>query len=228
VPLIRFGVQVYFLTKNNKNMSKFKIRIWQDTDNSCPLSDWDWSFGISLKDYLEKGSEYGIDFQDEVVLHKFPVYRYEHSGTSVSLEPFFCKWDSGQWGYLTITKSSMEEMGWKNLTEKRIEHFRKQAEAMIEVFNQYLSGEVYGFTIESEVDSEGFFCDDSCGGFYGDILKSGMIDHIEIEGFADAELTKVLEYIVINEWINENVLVIKDEEVSPLLLSFAKVINLNE
>jgi hypothetical protein len=85
----------------------------------------------------------------------FPLFAYIHSGIALSLGAFGCRWDSGQIGYVLV---------------KRSEHWSTEAAAMaaagsvVAEWNQYLSGDVYGYRV---LDADGDDVD-SCWGFYGE------------------------------------------------------------
>ena len=83
-----------------------------------------------------------------------PLFAYIHSGVALSLGrayPLDDRWDSGQIGFVLIKKG----VGFKDII--------KSAQSLVDEWNQYLSGEVYGFIVE---DSDGNHLD-SCWGFYG-------------------------------------------------------------
>ncbi len=41
-----------------------------------------------------------------------PLYMYDHSGISISTSPFGCRWDSGQIGFVLVSKKqALEEFG---------------------------------------------------------------------------------------------------------------------
>lgn len=84
----------------------------------------------------------------------YPVFAYIHSGVSLSLAnsqyPFTCQWDVSFKGFCLV--STVE---FPNKTDAR-----KCAEATIEEWNHYLSGNVWGFDIPKTGDS--------CWGFVGD------------------------------------------------------------
>lgn len=112
-----------------------------------------------------------------------PVYLYEHSGMTISTQPFSCPWDSGQVGFIY---ASTEELG-KDPREKDLETIRKRLVNEIEVYDQFIRGDVYYFLLERRQADLCTECmrklewelEDSCGGFYGDIEESGMLNHIE-------------------------------------------------
>jgi hypothetical protein len=111
-----------------------------------------------------------MDENPAVVL---PIYMLDHSGLRFStgdllgLDPFrhfYYGMDSGQVGFIFISREKVkEEFGWKRLTPKRIEKLAGYLKAEVETYDQYHSGDVYGYIIE---DSDGNEVD-SCWGFYG-------------------------------------------------------------
>jgi len=108
-----------------------------------------------------------------------PLYLYDHSGITISTSSFSCPWDSGQVGYIYVSiKQVKEEWGRKNMSYK----FRKQIidhlVSNVEVYDQYLTGDVYGFQIEPKDTNKHIDCDDSCWGFFGsDHEKNGLLEH---------------------------------------------------
>ena len=93
------------------------------------------------------------------------VYLYDHSGLTISTGPFGCRFDSGKVGYIYA------EVGKEGITD--IERIRTILKGEIVEYDQYLRGDVYGYTIETK---DGFV--DSCWGFYGDDHeKSGLLEH---------------------------------------------------
>jgi len=122
-----------------------------------------------------------IKREQPVIIKK--VYMYVHSGATISLTPFDCRWDSGVLGFVIITKEDLRtEYNWKVITKKRLEsvleNINNVLEGEIEVLDDYISGNVYEFSIQDENgDTE-----DSCSGFYGsDIKTNGILDHLSIE-----------------------------------------------
>jgi len=94
-----------------------------------------------------------------------PLYLYDHSGITISCSPFSCSWDSGQIGFIYISKAKVrEEYGWKNITSNRNSQIVKYLNTEVKTYDDYLTGSVYGFEILS-ADGESV---DSCGGYSGD------------------------------------------------------------
>jgi len=94
-----------------------------------------------------------------------PLYLYDHSGITMRCSPFACPWDSGQVGYIYISYEDIrKEYGWKKITKKRRAQIVKYLEGEVETYDHYLTGSVYGFSIEKGEDEEHV---DSCWGFFG-------------------------------------------------------------
>lgn len=80
-----------------------------------------------------------------------PVWAYVHSGATVkaALEnPFSCRWDSGRSGWVYVTKErALKEYGRKLTSKKFLARVREQLISEVEVFDMYLSGDVWGYEI---------------------------------------------------------------------------------
>ncbi len=143
----------------------------------------------SRQDFMERGAEQVKKYFDAAIVK--PVHLYEHSGTAISTSfsyPFNCRWDSGTIGFAIVTKAAIrKEYSVNRVTKELIEKADKILECEVETLNQWISGDIYSFTLET---SEGEHID-SCGGFYGSDLKTnGMLDH-----FDDETKAAVLEQI---------------------------------
>jgi hypothetical protein len=111
-----------------------------------------------------------------------PLYMMDHSGLTIRTKPFggdYGRWDSGQIGYMYITKETVrKEYSCKRITTEILEKAKAVLQGEIEVYNQYLNGDVYGFELET---AEGEHID-SCWGFYSsDIKTNGILDHAGVE-----------------------------------------------
>jgi len=128
-----------------------------------------------LKDQIEK------DHNVAVIL---PLYLYDHSGITISTTPFSCSWDSGQVGWIYVTKDEVKEnYGVKKMSKKILARVTNYLLADVKTYDQYLTGEVYGFqlvqvsTCDCGHDEEEIL--DSCWGFFGhDIIENGIIEHL--------------------------------------------------
>jgi hypothetical protein len=97
------------------------------------------------------------------------LYLYDHSGITISMSSFGCRWDSGQVGWIYIKKEKIVEEWGEG--EDAYEKAKKCMGGEVQVYDNYLTGEVYGFTIE-DPDGEHI---DSCWGYYGDDGKEDML-----------------------------------------------------
>jgi hypothetical protein len=106
-----------------------------------------------------------------------PLYLYDHSGITMSTSPFSCSWDSGKVGFIYVTKEQLRtEFSVKRITQKLIERTSKILEGEVETYDQFLTGDIYGFQITDDEDE----VIESCWGFYGsDVEKNGMLEHID-------------------------------------------------
>jgi hypothetical protein len=101
----------------------------------------------------------------------FGVDAYIHSGIALSLHGtgYRCKWDTSDYvGCIIVAKKEAR-------LSKEAERIAK---GILETWNDYLSGNVYGFTSTDPLTGEMI---GSCGGFYGDYDKSGLLDDARLE-----------------------------------------------
>lgn len=126
-----------------------------------------------------------------------PVYMYEHSGQTISLSPFGCRWDSGCCGYIFVFKDKIL----KEFPDTNDDNWRDKAEAIIkseiDIYDDYIRGDVYGYCLEEAHTVEHkdlvtgaiwtsteYEVVDFCCGFYGDcssnILHTALGEEWEI------------------------------------------------
>lgn len=73
-----------------------------------------------------------------------PLYKFEHSGIMYATTPFSCPWDSGQVGFIFSTYKDFKRVGLEWDTEKAKEYLKGE----VELYNNYIAGECFGFKIE--------------------------------------------------------------------------------
>lgn len=139
----------------------------------------------------------------------FRVFATVHSGVHLSLTKGGEVWDANSNGWILVNKEYAENFGGKPKHPDPKSFAKELAESLIETWNQYLSGDVYGYQIlkpvktytitenqleefeiyiykpsfkeESNIKIE-YEEIDSCWGFYGDDPRTnGMIEHINDE-----------------------------------------------
>lgn len=123
-------------------------------DDDIPFTHEDFNSWEEMKNYIEK----------HITPAVLPVYMYDHSGITIKTTPFSCPWDSGQIGfvYMTKEKARSEEVIKKNWTKQAIEKAKEILIDEVHTYDTYLTGEVYGYIIYDENDDEV----DSCWGYY--------------------------------------------------------------
>lgn len=88
--------------------------------------------------------------KNENILAILPVYGHDHSCFTISTTPFSCKWDSGQLGFIFITKETFfENFGGQRATKRRVEEALKILVSEIEEYNAYLNGDVWEIVDEN-------------------------------------------------------------------------------
>jgi|688.fasta_scaffold834071_2 hypothetical protein len=146
-------------------------------DKNIPFHSDDFSSWEEMEKYIKE------ELQAVVIL---PLYLYDHGGITMATTSFSCRWDSGQVGYIYATKDKIkQEYGIKKISKNYLEKVEKLLEAEVKTYDQYLTGDVYGFELvklskcdqghehEEEIDS--------CWGFYGsNFNENGLFDHIDL------------------------------------------------
>ena len=104
------------------------------------------------------------------------LYLYDHSGITISMGKFSCPWDSGRVGLVYCTLETAKEQfpdleltDWNSKLQFGEETMTLQAaigkiiESEVETYDNYLTGEIFCWTIEDE-DGDVI---ESCGGYFG-------------------------------------------------------------
>ena len=117
-----------------------------------------------------------------------PLYLMDHSGLAMQTTSFNDPWDSGQVGWIYVSKEDvLKEFGGEKMTGA----IRKKAEDLmrseVAAYDSYLRGECYGFELYKNGELT-----DSCWGFMGDLADvckdmadylpdecRGMVEHLE-------------------------------------------------
>ena len=98
-----------------------------------------------------------------------PLYIYDHSGITISTKPFSCRWDSGQIGFVFVSKKKVLEE-YNNLDDETLEKVTNVLEGEVKEYDKYLCGEVYGFVVykteKCSLGHEHVNVVETCGGFY--------------------------------------------------------------
>lgn len=157
-----WGDDALFLVANHRNFCVREKDITDEVISEIFMPEEDAETNL----YAERAKELKKQY------HVFGLEAYIHSGVVLALsrEGNFVdrQWDVSQLGAVFVKK-----------TEARTRaSAKKMAQGLIETWNQYLSGDVYGFMIE---DAEGNHLE-SCWGFYGmDAVEEGANESAEGE-----------------------------------------------
>jgi len=174
------------MSVEEKRIGKYKIEVIQDESPSSPREDdnlgtmvcFHGRYDLGDKHNYKSGDYNGWDEMEKSIIKNenvgviLPLYLYDHSGITISTSPFGCNWDSGQIGFIFISKEKMlKEYGGKIVTQTLKDKVEGYLKSEIEIYDQYLTGDVYGYRV-SEVTtcSEGHEHEteiDSCWGYYG-------------------------------------------------------------
>jgi len=166
------------------------VKIHREECPSNPRTEWD-NVGIMAcwHDRHDLGDEQPKCTPEEWLEDNAPegsivltLYLYDHSGITMSTGdayPFNCQWDAGPVGVIVCTPDKIKAE-WDGDRAKAEEYLRGE----VAVYDQYLTGDVWGFTIDEPDPCEccgnekGPTHIDSCWGFYGDALDQ-MKSHVE-------------------------------------------------
>ena len=159
----------------------FTLRIVRDEEPVNPRLDDD-NLGrmICFHKRYNLGDEHNIDASDfndwdDIAAHLtqahdaaviLPLFLYDHSGISLQTSPFNCPWDSGQIGFIYMSRTTVrnEAPGHPKTLSKAAKAWATQCLlAEVQRYDQYLTGDVWGYVIEDSASHEV----ESCWGFYG-------------------------------------------------------------
>ena len=181
-----YGIEIALITGNFKQSFKrrnlmnevhsfeyrgYTVNIMQDEFNESPREDDNLGTMVCFHSQYDLGDKHNIDLeetkelmeQDDII--SLPLYRLDHSGITMNTTGFSCPWDSGQVGFIYISKDDIrKEYKVKKISKKLLDKILTYLAGEVETYDQFLRGEVYGYNIE---DSQGDSID-SVWGFYGD------------------------------------------------------------
>lgn len=106
-----------------------------------------------------------------------PVYLYDHSGLRISTQPFSCPWDSGQIGFVYVSAEKIRsEFNVKRINKSLLQEIEKIIIAEIQTYDDYISGNVYGYCIREKSTD---MIASSCYGYYGNPNELCIPDALE-------------------------------------------------
>lgn len=148
-----------------------RIEIHYDRDPLDPRTDYD-NFGTMVCFHMrytlgdkDHGFASPADLFEHIEKEKSfyrNLYLYDHSGVTMSVSPFSCPWDSGQVGIIFVDPETVrKEFSVKRISKKIKAKAFEILEAEVKTYDQFLTGEFYGYII---LDKDGEHTD-SCWGF---------------------------------------------------------------
>ena len=155
-----------------------------DNNNLSPDMFEGWE---EMKDYLTK------ELNAVVIL---PLYLYDHSGLRIKVGSFggllpqgHAEFDSRQVGFIYATKEDILAYYDKEMTEELKKEVEDTLSAEVKIYNQYLQGDIYGYTINKRTTCP------ECGAIHENVLDScwgfyGIKDVIEV---TEEELKELIE-----------------------------------
>jgi hypothetical protein len=157
----------------------------EDFGPFCHMAVWHRRYILGDKDQREQFrdpdsfDEWYADNEKGVAIIK-KVWMYDHSGIAIStsrMGQFVDPWDSGQIGYVYVTKEDIcEEWSVKRVSKKLLKLAEKILDSEVETYDLYLRGEVYYVHVEHIDTGE---CN-GCGGYYGvDDAKNAVKELID-------------------------------------------------
>jgi len=171
------------------------LEIYQDENPENPRTEYD-NLGVMVclhgRHNLGDNHEYrskdfnGWDELEEQIKYNnpdcviMPLYLYDHSGITISTGSFNDRWDSGQIGFIFITKERIDRE-----LKGNIERAKEVLFAEVKTYDQYLRGDIYRFILRDKPCEK---CGgpgeilDSCCEFYGDNpVNNGVSDNLKEE-----------------------------------------------
>ncbi len=116
-----------------------------------------------LKSAIEENEDVGVIL---------PLYLYDHSGITMKTYPFNDIWDSGQVGFIFVTKDKIIEEfkgsdSGENITNEMLDIAKKILEGEVALYDHYLTGDVYRLVNEKFDKDRQRVDSDIVSGYYG-------------------------------------------------------------
>lgn len=162
------------------------IQIYPDESDQESPRDWDnlghmacfhrrYNLGDDYKDRpdyckdAEDFLEWMREHEGEIAII-LPLYLYDHSVITIWTEDGVHRyhqhyaWDGGQVGFIYVLKSELrKEYKAARISQKTLEKARQRLISEVQVYDQYLTDDIYGYEVFDQSGNEV----DSCWGFYG-------------------------------------------------------------
>jgi hypothetical protein len=158
------------------------VKIYHDDDPASPREDDNlgrmvcWHRRARLGDEQLQGRFNSLEQIEQCLREKrdavvvLPIYIYQHGAITLTAryEVYLTypdkQWDAGQVGFIYVTDQDLrKEYGVTEITQEIRDKAAEVLRGEVDVYDQYLTGDVWGYVIEDQ-DGEHIF---SCFGFFG-------------------------------------------------------------
>jgi len=170
------------------NPDEFKKELAYEADESIDdrIEYWDsgngWVYLSKKYDWQESNEESRIKVNDlisKIIIKHYiilSIYMYDHSGITINTTGFSCPWDSGQVGYIYVSKKEVKkEYNKTRLSKQLIKKVEDILKNEVNIYDQFIRGDVYDYSVVNPEDDESI---DSCTGFYGsDWESNGLMEY---------------------------------------------------
>ena len=159
-------------------LGNYNLFVGWDDDPCDPRQDWDnmGTMACFHRRYDFGDHDHGInsdDFNGWNQMENFirlklkavvclPIYLFDHSGQTISTEPFSCQWDSGQIGFIFATKEQIR--GWcgtRRVTKKVLAQAVEILTSEVKDYDTFIKGNFYRWDVRDK-DGEHM---ESCGSY---------------------------------------------------------------
>lgn len=166
-----------------------------DDDRPADMQELGERFGLDIDDSI---GQFCTAFMTESLGVAMPVYALDHSGVIYRAaygNPFADPWDSGLAGVIFATNERIKELRCvPEVTREVRAEVQKEFEDEVELYNEWASGNCYGYIVTDKHGDEV----DSCWGYIGsDAIRSGLAE--ACNGLNDCNYYSVDEFVEAHE-----------------------------
>lgn len=154
----------------SKQVGNYRLEVFYDEYPTNPRDDENLGVMVCSHPRYNLGDNHDYNFKDYQswddlksqiikdhngmgIIHN--LYLYDHSGISISIRPYGCKWDSGQVGFIFVPKEKVRQ--WynvKRVSSVLLEELEEKIQQEVELYDKYLRGECYGYSISKVTTCE--------------------------------------------------------------------------
>ena len=155
--------------EKTKRIGDYLLKVYYDDCPFDPREDENLTKMVCFHKRYSLGDEHDYkadDFDSWEELEKYltgehdpliikPLYLFDHGGITISTKSFGCNWDSGQVGFVYVTKQDVRDsFSIKRCGQPIKERVDVLLEGEVETYAKYLTGQVYGYEVSKMVTDE--------------------------------------------------------------------------